>query len=260
MKSNQTTATLLSLALISGSVLQVGAALSDSDLASKEAKITVGAATDENAALREKMLLQQSTIQAMTESLVKVSNESEAYKREAADLRMKIEALGLPGDQNGNRLQQRLLAAVSDLRIAQNSQQEMRAELLQLSEAIITLMKSSDKIDPQLRLTVETQLRSAKDMLNGEATNAGTTQSSPTLLNGTVIDVKDSLSLVVANVGTKQAVKLGMPFQVLRDNEVIGEIRVVDVRDRICGALVQNLSSEKQRIQVGDQLKVEARQ
>jgi hypothetical protein len=49
-----------------------------------------------------------------------------------------------------------------------------------------------------------------------------------------------------------------MPFSVIRNDRVIGSVRIVDVRERISGALVQNLNSEKEKIAVGDQLRVQA--
>jgi hypothetical protein len=78
--------------------------------------------------------------------------------------------------------------------------------------------------------------------------------------DGGVISVKDDLALVVMNLGTKHGVKVGMPFQVTRDKRIIGSVRVVDVREKIAGAYIQNLSSEKDRIKVGDHLRVDARQ
>ncbi len=51
-----------------------------------------------------------------------------------------------------------------------------------------------------------------------------------------------------------------MPFQVLRDNHIIGSVRVVEVREKIAGAIIENLSSEKDHIKVGDHLKIAARQ
>jgi hypothetical protein len=47
---------------------------------------------------------------------------------------------------------------------------------------------------------------------------------------------------------------------VIRAGKLIGSVRVVDVREKIAGAYIQNLSSEKDRIQVGDRLKVDAHQ
>ena len=73
-----------------------------------------------------------------------------------------------------------------------------------------------------------------------------------------VVDVKDDLALVVANIGEKQGVRVGMPFQIWREDKRIGEVRVVDVRKTICGAVIQSLESEKEPVKTGDRLKVDA--
>jgi hypothetical protein len=41
---------------------------------------------------------------------------------------------------------------------------------------------------------------------------------------------------VVANIGEQQGVKMGMPLRVMRDDKKIATLRVVDVRQRICGS------------------------
>jgi hypothetical protein len=78
------------------------------------------------------------------------------------------------------------------------------------------------------------------------------------LNDGMVIDTKEDISLVVVNVGKVNGVKVGMPFQVLRNGKLINSIRIIDVREKISGGVIQSLSSEKLRIERGDQLKVEA--
>ena len=74
-----------------------------------------------------------------------------------------------------------------------------------------------------------------------------------------VISIKEEWSLVVGNIGSRNGVKVGMPFRVIRDGNDIGVIRVVDVREKICGGVIQSLDSEKNKIKVGDRLKVDAR-
>jgi hypothetical protein len=73
-----------------------------------------------------------------------------------------------------------------------------------------------------------------------------------------VISVKDELALVVANLGRQQGAKIGMPFQVWREGHKIGIVRVVDVREKICGAVIQSLD-QSQKVKVGDTLRVDAR-
>ena len=40
----------------------------------------------------------------------------------------------------------------------------------------------------------------------------------------------------------------------------VGLVRVVDVREKICGAVIQDMNSNKERIKVGDRLRVDAKQ
>ncbi len=84
-------------------------------------------------------------------------------------------------------------------------------------------------------------------------------QYTATLMDGSVISVKDEWSLVVGNIGEKQGVKMGMPMRVMRGDKVIATLRVVDVRQRICGAVIQKMDSEKEKIKVGDRLQADAR-
>ena len=132
-------------------------------------------------------------------------------------------------------------------------------KVLALSEAVVRFLKVSTTEDADARLALEEQLRHANSALTGaNDPSKGPAATNPTITDAAVINIKDELSLIVANVGSKHGVKVGMPFTVLRNNLIVGTIRVVDVRERICGALVQNLTSEKEKIRVGDRLKVEA--
>jgi hypothetical protein len=44
----------------------------------------------------------------------------------------------------------------------------------------------------------------------------------------------------------------------MRGDKRIATLRVIDVRQRICGAVVQEMDSKKDRIKVGDGLQVDA--
>ena len=79
------------------------------------------------------------------------------------------------------------------------------------------------------------------------------------MLDGAVLSVKDEWSFIVGNIGAKQGVKIGMPLRVMRGEQKIATLRVVDVRERICGAVVQELGSGKEAVKVGDRLQVDAR-
>ena len=54
-----------------------------------------------------------------------------------------------------------------------------------------------------------------------------------------IADVNADLGLVVLDQGARQGVRYGLPLTVLRDRRRVARIRVVDVRERIAGAAVE---------------------
>jgi hypothetical protein len=209
--------------------------------------------------LEEKLVLARTSIKALTDSLAMANSESEIFKRQAADLQLKLDAYGLAGlDKEPEKVEQRLLAAVRDLRLIKKQNEDAVNQLVRLSESIQILIKTTEGINPQARMSVETELRKTSEILG--TPNAARAQSiDATLSDGMVVDTKEDLSMVIANIGARHGVKVGMPFQVWRDNRRIGNVRVVDVRDRICGAIIQNLESEKTTVKTGDRLRVDAK-
>lgn len=238
--------------------------LTDSDmLLAQGAAITVprdqGVRSDAEA-LQEQNLLLRSAIKSLTESLAIANSEAEIFKRQSNELSLRIEALGLAGvEKDQGKLEQRLLAAVRDLRLLKEQHESAVNQLVRLTESIQVLMKNTETIDPGVRMNVETELRKTNEILGAPA--AGKAEPVEATLNDAmIVDTKDTLALVVANVGQKHGVQIGMPFQVWRGEKRIGVVRVVDVRERICGAIVQSLDSEKMPVKTGDRLKVDARQ
>jgi small-conductance mechanosensitive channel len=211
---------------------------------------------DAVAEAQEKLVLSENTIKQLTQSLANANAEAETYKRQAADLSLKLQALG--ADRGEDEIEQRLLEAVRGLRLSKKENEDFRNALIELSEAVIALLKSTDKVPAEGRMAVEKTLRQANELLGSPVGAASVEAVEPTLQEAMVVDVRDELSLIVANVGEKHGVKIGMPFQVWRDNKKIGEVRVVDVRDRISGAVVQNLENNKNPVKAGDRLRVDA--
>jgi hypothetical protein len=261
MRVVATAAALLVLPMISGSEAQDNRSLTDFESGPKGQEITVPVEdAPGEGSLEERLLLARSSIASLTESLALANSEAEVFKRQAADLQLKLDAYGLTGLENEpEKVEQRLLAAVRDLRLLKKQNEDAVNQLVRLSEAIQILIKTTEGINPQARLSVETELRKTSEILGSpNAPEAGGIEA--TLSDGMVVDVKEDMALVVGNIGKKQGVNVGMPFQVWRESRKIGDVRVVDVRDRICGAVIQNLVTEKEQIKKGDRLRVDARQ
>jgi hypothetical protein len=212
--------------------------------------------------IRDQLTQAESTIGQLQKNLAVASSESEVFRRTAAEFKLRLEALGIEGGGGDRaRLEQRVLKAVSDLNLAETGRRKMQEALIALCEAIIHYQKVTETTDPDARLVLEAQMRNAFRALGGSSELAEGTATAPTTLtDGTVISIKDDLALIVANVGRSQGARMGMPFQVLRGTHIVGTVRIVDVRDKISGAVIQDLTSEKERIQVGDRLKLLAQQ
>jgi hypothetical protein len=244
-----------------GAVAGEKSSLTDTDIENTEAKVALESSERDNAALRQQVALAQQQVAALTESLALANSESEVFKRETGDLKLRLEALGLDAASPDKALiEQRLLKAVSDLKIVQDQKDKLDEQLIRINEAVLRYLKNASSVDGDARMALETEMRSSTELLGvaGAAQPAESGDSSGTLTDARVISVKEELGLVVANLGRQQGAKIGMPFQVWREGRKIGIVRVVDVREKISGAVFQSLDPSE-KVKVGDTLRVDAR-
>jgi hypothetical protein len=234
--------------------------LTDREIESSETKTALHALIRENAETERKLRQAEASVAALQKNLAAASAETEVFKRLVSELQVRLEALGLDAAGDPGKLEQRLLKAVNDLRLSEQERIALRDALLALDEATRRFQRASATEDVEARKALEVALRSAGRALvvAGEAIDAAPVPA--TLTDAMVISVKDELALVVANVGRRHGVRVGMPFRVFRGETEIGTVRVVDSREKIAGAVVQDLRSETERIQFGDRLKVGADQ
>jgi hypothetical protein len=226
-----------------------------SDSKNESGTVTAAALLAQKEELRRQLSLSQETVQTLTTSLAESNAEAELFRRKFADLQLRMEALGLASaSKDRAKLEQRLLTAVSDLQLTQKERDQYRDQMMQLSETLLRYLKTAEGGDPQARMDVETQLRSMNALVDK---SAKAQPQNGSLLDGSVISVKEEWSFVVGNFGAREGVKIGMPLRVKRGDDLVAKLRVVDVRERICGAVIQE--SGKEKIKVGDRLEVDAR-
>ncbi len=235
---------------------QTGSSLSESNTETATQSASAGSLPAEAEELRRQLSIAQESVKALTSSLAESNAEAEELRRKYSDLQLRMEALGLASaNKDRAKLEQRLLAAVSDLQLAQKARDEYRDQMLRLNEAILRYLKTSQAGDAQARMDVEMQLRSTNDLVSNLTNPVDAPE--PTLMDGSVISVKQEWSFVVGNLGEKQGVNIGMPLRVMRNDRRIASLRVVDVRQKICGAVIQEMDSKKEKIKVGDRLQVD---
>lgn len=214
----------------------------------------------QNEGLRRQLSIEQESLKTLVSSLAESNAEAESFRRKYSDLELRMEALGLASAHKDRaKLEQRLLAAVSDLRLAEKECEEYRDQMMRLNEATWHYLKTAESGDAQARLDIETQLRGASALAT-RSTSALSNSAPLGLMDGSVISVKDEWSFVVGNLGETQGVKIGMPLRVMRGDQKIATLRVVDVRQKICGAVIEEMGSAKTKIEVGDRLQVDAQQ
>ena len=223
--------------------------------------MTADALVAQNEELRRQLSIQQESLKTLTTSLAESNAEAELFRRKFADLESRMEALGLASaSKDRAKLEQRLLAAVSDLRLAEKERDEFRDQLLGLNEALLRYLKTSQGGDARARMDVEAQLRRTNEVVTRSTRlrqgYGGQASDEPGLMDGSVISIKEEWSFVVGNIGEQQGVKIGMPMRVMHGEQKIATLRVVDVRQRICGAVIED--SGKEKIKVGDRLQVDA--
>lgn len=244
------------IALAHGLAAEGNSSLSESSIEVAEMKVTVGDALSQNEELRKQLSQARTAVATLTNSLAAANEEAESFRRKYSDLLLRVEALGVESaNKDRAKLEQRLLTAVSDLRVMQREREQYRDQILGLSEAILHLLKTSTGSDAKARMEVEAQLRSSNRLA---AKSQCLPEETATLMDGRVISVKENWSLVVGNIGERQGVKMGMPMRVMRADKLVATLRVVDVRQKICGAVIQEKVFGK--IRVGDRLQADARE
>jgi predicted RNase H-like nuclease (RuvC/YqgF family) len=196
--------------LARGLAAEGNSSLSDS----KNEGVTAGALLAQQEELRRQLSLSQETVKTLTTSLAESNAEAELFRRKFADLELRMEALGLASaSKDRAKLEQRLLTAVSDLQLAQKERDQYRDQMMQLSETMLRYLKTAEGGDAQARMDVEAQLRGMNALVD-KSTKAQPQNGS--LLDGSVISVKEEWSFVVGNFGAREGVKIGMPLRVKR--------------------------------------------
>jgi hypothetical protein len=252
-------AALIILSMLYKSMAEDERSLTDieSRIGNTQAQVSV---SDSNTigALREKLLLAETTISALTATVAEMGNSAEASRRELEDANLRLEAHAATDNNSKTKaLEERLLQCLRELRVIKNEKHTAQQQLLMLSEAIQILLLTSTGSNPQTRLLVESELRKTRELFDGNA--VAQAQNIESSLNaGLVLETKTEMSLVVVNLGKLHGVKVGMPFQVLRNGKLISSIKIVDVRDKISGGVIQSLTSETTRIEKSDTIKVDA--
>ncbi len=183
----------------------------------------------------------EARVKQLTDELAAANAESEKFRQQWADLKLRDEALGveaLTADQE--KLEEKHVEAMRELYQTLMKHKESLALLQKLLDTTDQLIQEAPKYDPQLLARYEETSRSARDYIEGHGGKAIPIAAS--LSDGRVADMNPDLNAVILNLGKSQGVKEGMPFGIYQDDVKVATVKVVLARDLVCAAQIENLS------------------
>lgn len=186
----------------------------------------------------------------LQQSVAEANRVTEEIRGQYEELLLRMASFGVdlvkPDEKS---LEQRLLSAVRDRDAVETQKNELARHLVQLSEATVVHLQSST---PEARTALERELTAASGAL-AMASGAKTASQARPLADARVVSYDSEIGLVVLNAGRASGLRVGMPLNVKRDERPVSTALVVDVRDSIAGALLQEVVSTEE-VKVGDRI------
>lgn len=220
--------------------LKAALAMSQEQLASARADAAI-------AEQRRKELLS-----SLSES-VRVSEEQVARARETE---LQLQAFGVDLlAKNENGLEQRLLKAVRDLDISQQELEALTSQLHRLSESFLNYLAATPEAPESARSSAEASIASAGELMAG-ISKAGEEVAPGDLSDSQIVSIEPEIGLIVLDAGRRAGLRVGTPISVLKEDQPIYSAMIIDVRDSISGAVLQDQLAETATVAVGDGVKL----
>lgn len=192
---------------------------------------------------------------ALAESLAEAVRVSEEQLASAHEAELKLQALGMAGiSGDPNSLDQRLLKAVRDLDISEQDLESHREALRHLSETFLKVLQEQKELPKGLRSEADRALAKAGEVMAKRSTAAQ--PAAADLAAARVVSIDGGIGLVVFDAGRQTGLRVGTPVAILRGDEPLFSALVVDVRDSIAGAVLQDRMAASGEVEVGDRVRL----
>jgi hypothetical protein len=212
-------------------------------------------------------------LQELRLSVQALRQQNLSLQKQLQEALMKIEVLNMRAERSGSpvakksdevknlpespeELRWQMLTTLKLLRREELANAELEQRLRKLNLLAGDAIKSVEKMDPKKRAMLEDEMRSIRKLLGPVRMAQGSRRGDENidveaLGRAKVSDFRKNLSLVVLNVGSEHGVRAGMPFDIVRDNKLVASVYVVEVRDKVCGALIERME-ENNPVKVED--------
>jgi hypothetical protein len=228
----------------------IGVAAPD-DFKAAETETALKAALAEVKSLKADLEREREAARAIAAQTAAAAEEARSAREELSKLRQQVEAVGGSALSHPRGLDQRLLDAVNDLRLAHAENARLSQALLELGESILAYLKAPEAEKPALRQVIEARLSAATEPRQPRVEPAVRIESSQ------VVSTQPDHKLVVINAGERSGMRIGTPLRFYRNDRPVASALVVDVREKISGALVTTTAQENEFPAVGDTIRID---
>jgi predicted nucleic acid-binding Zn-ribbon protein len=229
----------------------------------------------EKATILEKKLQEKNEVEDMlTGYLAQERMNTKGRQEEIEKLRAEMDGKDLEKED----LEKQILQAQKDIEKERQEKDALKDKLSNFTDMIKNRIEEIDKVNTQLAVVLnETRHAIARELDSIELSTVVITgdvdepkiimkkedgkkvfiqkvkkdEKDEDLMDGRVLVVNKKLNLIVINYGKEHGVKDNMLFGVFREEELVGNIRVIETRDQISAAEIVYLKEESE-IREGD--------
>ncbi|MAB76823.1 MAG: hypothetical protein CMO47_10250 [Verrucomicrobiales bacterium] len=221
----------------------------------QELKAALSVAQKQLQAEREKVAHSEVQRLALVEGLAEAVRVSEEQVADARETQLKLQAFGVDlFNQDENSLEQRLLKAVRDLDLYQQDLERQAETIRSLSESFLGFAQSVEATETQ-RTTALKAIENARAAMALDEVVEG--QNRGDISNSQVVSIDREIGLVVFDAGRREGLRIGTPITVLREDRPIYTAMIVDIRESIAGAVLQEKLIEAAEVAVGDGIQLQ---
>ena len=186
----------------------------------------------------------EAAVRALTASTAIARTESELFQHLWKEAEVRSQTLGANLlESDGVATHRQLVEALRKLYVAESD----RIHLAELLRHLVGEIESNHD--------VAADIAAAKILVELRPDRTVDKRAGSSLQIARVLEVNGSLQMVVLDVGASQGVRVGMPLIILHGERVVAELRVVEVRPKISGALIEKVENNV-TIKAGDTAEV----
>lgn len=159
-------------------------------------------------------------------------------------------------EQEVSQLKQTMEQAQQQAQQATGQVAQLEAERSALQHQLGELEEAKDQLEARFNALAQPEVELGKVVVNGDQPS-GASPVRPagsvagTSLDGQVVVVNREYDFIVMNIGRNHGLLIGQEFQVVRDNQILGRVKVEKVYDELSAAAILP-ESQKSSIREGD--------